>query len=81
MASGESHFDRSLESGGELCFGAFSKSLASVSVAMFPHSIYFLSKYNKFRTFNEFCIDNAAIYCSYYCSKQENIISVNITLY
>jgi hypothetical protein len=65
MASGESHFNRSLESGGELCFGAFSMNLTSVSVAMFAHSIYFLSKCNKFRTFNEFCIDNSALYCSY----------------
>jgi hypothetical protein len=70
-------FDRSLESGGQFCVGAFGKNLASVAVKMFSYLIYFTKKFYKFCSFNAICKDNAAISCIRLCSSQKVFIPVN----
>jgi hypothetical protein len=59
----ESAFGGSLESSSQFCVGAFGRNLASVTVKMFSHIVYFIKKFYKFCTFNAICIDNTAINC------------------
>jgi hypothetical protein len=59
----ESVFNGSLESGCWFCVDAFGRNLASVTVKMFSHLIYFKNKFYKFCAFSVICKDNAEINC------------------
>jgi hypothetical protein len=52
----------SLESGGQICVGAFGRNLYLVAVKVFSQSIYFIKKFYR-RTFNAICKDTPAINC------------------
>jgi hypothetical protein len=59
----ESAHGGSMETGGLFCVGAFGRNLASVTMKMFSHLIYFIKKFYKCHTLNAICKDNAAINC------------------
>jgi hypothetical protein len=69
----EAAFSGSLEKGGRFCVGAFGRNLASVTMKMFSHLIYFIKKFYKFCTFNASFKHNAAINCI----TQKRFIPVN----
>jgi hypothetical protein len=58
---GKDAFVGSLESGGRFCVGAFDRNLASVTVKMFSHFIYFIKKFCKLCTLSGIYKDNAVI--------------------
>jgi hypothetical protein len=50
-------------SGSRLCVGVFGRNLASVTVKMFSHLMYFIKKSCTLCTSSAVCKDNAAINC------------------
>jgi hypothetical protein len=60
---------RNLESGTRFGVGVLGRNLASVTVKMFSHLIYFIKKCYQFFTLNAICKDNAAINCIIVHSK------------
>jgi hypothetical protein len=63
VGSGGFRIGRSLESGSWFCVSVFGSNLASVTVKMFSHLIYFTKKFYAFCTFNAIFKDDAAINC------------------
>jgi hypothetical protein len=59
----ESAFSGSLESGSRFCVGPIGRNVASVTMKIFSHLIYFIKTFYKYCTFNAICKDNAAINC------------------
>jgi hypothetical protein len=51
------------KTGGQLCFGASGRNLATVAVKKFSHLIYLKKKFYKCCTFSAICKDNDAINC------------------
>jgi hypothetical protein len=60
-----------MESGGRFCVGAFGRNLASISVKMFSHVIYFMKKCYKFVLSTQFAKNKL------YYRPIQKIISVN----